>query len=205
MSDTEHPQFTDPESQPSHPWLEHRFGHKTAHVISAVLEIVEIAVVSLALVVVIRTFLVQPFYVKGASMEPNYLDHEYLLIDEVSYRFHNPVRGDTVVFRYPRNPSEFFIKRVIGLPGETVTVSGGAISINGTRLIESYLDGLITGNDQQVTLPAGQYFLLGDNRTVSLDSRIFGPVSRSAIVGRVWLRGWPLDRAGVPPAPNYNF
>ncbi len=169
--------------------------------IALLFELIEVLAISLVIIIPIRYFLIQPFYVKGASMEPNFFDHEYLIIDEISYRLHQPVRGEIVVFRYPKDPSQYFIKRVIGLPGETIEVAGGKVKIyneghpNGLALDETaYLDQDFTAATQTVTLKSGEYYLMGDNRSASLDSRIFGPVHRSAIVGRVWLRGYPIDR-----------
>ena len=175
-------------------------------------EMIRVVVISLAIILPIRYFLIQPFYVKGASMEPNFYDHEYLIIDELSYRFREPERGDIVVFRYPRDPRQYFIKRVIGLPGETVVVSRGQVTVingenfAGLALDESdYLsDGVFTAGDKRVTLLAGEYYLLGDNRASSLDSRIFGPVSRELIVGRVWVRGWPIDKLSIFETPLYQ-
>lgn len=174
-------------------------------------ELIQVLAVSLAIIIPVRYFLIQPFYVKGASMEPNFFDHEYLIIDELSYRFHDPVRGDIVVFRYPKNPSQFFIKRVIGLPGETVEIAHGEVKVyndahpNGVILDEmGYLDQELTAANETVLLKADEYFLMGDNRSSSLDSRIFGPVNRSAVVGRVWLRGYPFDRWKWFVAPTYS-
>lgn len=176
------------------------------------LELIQVVAISLAIIIPVRYFLIQPFYVKGASMEPNFFDHEYLIIDELSYRFHTPTRGDIVVFHYPNDPKNYFIKRVIGLPGETVEISGGQVKIyndknpNGIVLDEnSYLDDVYTSGSKTETLKAGEYFVLGDNRPSSLDSRYFGPVSKAAVVGKVWLRGWPLDRWKIFNTPTYNF
>lgn len=172
-----------------------------AKTVALVLEMIQVLAISLAIIIPVRWFLIQPFYVQGASMEPNFFDHEYLIIDELSYRFGDPSRGDVVVFHYPNDPKQFFIKRVIGLPGETVEISDGKIRIynathpNGMRLDEAaYLDQDFTAASQTVTLKADQYYLLGDNRSSSLDSRFFGPVDRKHIVGRVWVRGYPVDR-----------
>lgn len=177
-----------------------------------VIELVQVIAISLAIIVPVRYFLIQPFYVKGASMEPNFYDHEYLIIDELSYRFHPPERGDIVVFRYPNDPKQFFIKRVIGLPGETVEVAEGAVKIynnthpNGIILNEdSYLDQDFTATNRTVTLKAHEYFVLGDNRIASMDSRYFGPVPDSLLIGRVWLRGWPFDRWKVFQDPVYSL
>ncbi|OGL96136.1 signal peptidase I [Candidatus Uhrbacteria bacterium RIFOXYB12_FULL_58_10] len=177
-----------------------------------VLEVVQIVIISAAIIIPIRYFLIQPFYVKGASMEPNFYDHEYLIIDELSYRMRDPMRGEIVVFRYPRDPSQFFIKRVVALPGETVEVSGGQVVIyndeypNGKALDEEvYLDDELTQGKKKLTLGDEEYFVLGDNRDESLDSRSFGPVMRSEMIGRVWVRGLPLSRIGTFEIPEYNF
>jgi signal peptidase I len=174
-------------------------------------ELIQVALIVTAIVLPIRYFLVQPFYVKGASMEPNFEDHEYLIIDELTYRFREPERGEIAVFRYPGDPSQFFIKRIIGLPGESVDVSGGKIVVTGTdghrfQLDESqYLSSeVFTAGDKRTVLGADQYFLLGDNRPNSLDSRIFGVVPKKNIVGRVMLRGWPVSRLAWFETPAYK-
>ncbi|MEK9151828.1 MAG: signal peptidase I [Patescibacteria group bacterium] len=180
-----------------------------AKAVEFVAELVHIVVISLAIIVPIRYFLIQPFYVKGASMEPNFYDHEYLIIDELSYRFRPPARGDIVVFRYPLDPSQFFIKRIIGFPGERIRVENGKVSITPSgasqeiMLDESaYLGTVFSPGDKELTLGANEYFVMGDNRSASMDSRSFGPVSRSAIVGRVWVRGWPPEKITVFSAPK---
>lgn len=165
------------------------------------IELVKIVLIALAIIVPIRTFILQPFYVQGASMEPNFRNNEYLIIDELSYRLHQPQRGDVVVLKSDAL-NEFLIKRVIGLPSERVVVNDGAVTIyntqypNGATLDEhAYLASEVTtfGN-LDVTLASDEYFVLGDNRPASLDSRSFGPIHRSAIVGRAALRAWPLPR-----------
>lgn len=178
---------------------------------SFVFELTKVVVISLAIIVPIRYFLIQPFYVKGASMEPNFHDHEYLIIDEISYRFNSPQRGDIIVFRYPRNPEEYFIKRIIGLPGETVQVKDGGVFVaqNGepVMLNESYLpDTTKTYNlsEDEVKLGKDEYFVMGDNRNSSKDSRSFGPVNKSFLIGRVMFRGWPFDKINVFETPQYN-
>lgn len=171
-----------------------------------IFETLKIIVISLAIIIPIRYFLIQPFYVKGASMEPNFHDYEYLIIDEISYRFNTPERGEVIVFRYPNNPQDYFIKRVIGLPGETVEIKGGRVYIKndenpkGFLLLEKYLSddsSTYSMRENKLTLSEDEYYVLGDNRTASKDSRTFGAVNRSFIIGRVWLRGWPLDRMQV--------
>ncbi len=173
-------------------------------------EMAKVAIISLVIILPIRYFLIQPFYVKGASMEPNFYDHEYLIIDEISYRFGVPGRGDIVVFKYPKDPDQYFIKRVIGLPGETVEVKNDQVLIDGQPLAENYLsEGVSTrvsvGGYEKVTLEDDEYFLLGDNREQSLDSRVFGPVKADFIIGRTWLRGWPFNRLTIFYNPDYNI
>ena len=177
-----------------------------------ILELLHIVVISLAIIIPIRYFLIQPFYVKGASMEPNFYDHEYLIIDEISYRFRAPQRGDIVVFKYPNDPSQYFIKRVIGLPGETVEMKDGRVRVYGKEgsvgyyLNEGqYLSGADTYSDRKFNINENEYLVLGDNRTSSMDSRIFGPISDKAIVGRVWLRGWPVTKFRIFRTPEYNL
>jgi signal peptidase I len=200
------------------PFMKFRFSRSTeanssnSPVVSLVFELVQVIAISLAIIIPVRYFLIQPFYVKGASMEPNFFDHEYLVIDEISYRFRQPERGDIVVFRYPLDPKQYFIKRVIGLPGETVEIAGGQIKIfneanpNGIVLDEqAYLDQDFTASTRTVTLKSDEFFVLGDNRIASMDSRSFGPVKREFIVGRVWLRGWPLDRARIFEEQQYSI
>lgn len=181
---------------------------------SFVFELIKIVVISLIIIIPVRYYLIQPFYVKGASMEPNFYDHEYLIIDEISYRFNEPRRGDIIVFRYPRNPQEYFIKRIVGLPGEKVQIKDDKVYIynddkpNGIILEEPYLaEGVKTYSltDSIVVLSDKEYYVLGDNRNSSKDSRSFGPVNQSFITGRVLLRGWPISRVGLFEVPLYNF
>jgi len=174
-------------------------------------ETVKVVIFSLVIILPIRYFLIQPFYVKGASMEPNYFDHEYLVIDEISYRLGDIKRGDVVVFKYPNDPSQYFIKRIIALPGETFKLQGGKIYItnvthpDGFILDESdYLPNIYTQGNEEITLSASEYFVMGDNRSSSLDSRIFGPINSSFIIGRTWVRGWPLNRVQVFKTPSYQ-
>jgi signal peptidase I len=178
-------------------------------------ELVKVVVISLVIIIPVRYFLIQPFYVKGASMEPNFHDHEYLIIDELSYRFHQPVRGDIVVFRYPKDPQEYFIKRVIGLPGEKVEIKNGEVYIynqqykDGVALDEKYLpadvQSFANSGVDSVTLGPTEYYVMGDNRNESKDSRSFGPVDISFFIGRVMFRGWPLNKITVFKTPTYQY
>lgn len=156
----------------------------------------------MAIIIPIRYFLVQPFFVRGSSMEPTFEDGEYLLIDQLSYHFRAPRRGEVIVFRYPLQPSQFFIKRIIGLPGDNVTIGEGTVKIQNDKLPQGgvldesgYLpDGLRTGGQTQVTLGPDEYFVLGDNRPASSDSRSWGILPRANIVGRTWIRAYPFNR-----------
>jgi len=178
-------------------------------------ELVKVVVISLVIIIPIRYFLIQPFYVKGASMEPNFHDQEYLIIDEISYRFEQPKRGDIIVFRYPKDPQQYFIKRIIGLPGEKVILKDGQVYVynqqfpDGAALEEKYLaaDVKTYSNNgiDSITLGQDEYFVLGDNRNSSRDSRSFGPVNKSFIIGRVALRGWPVNRLTVFQTPVYQY
>ena len=166
-------------------------------------ELIKVVAISAAIIIPVRYYLIQPFYVKGASMEPNFHDSEYLIIDEISYRFNKPNRGQVIVFRYPKNPQEFFIKRVIGLPGEEIQIEDGEIKVyndtypSGLILSEEYLGSeLETFNTdtEKIKINENEYYVLGDNRDASKDSRSFGPVNKDYIIGKVLLRGWPLDK-----------
>ncbi len=166
-------------------------------------EIVKVVAISLAIILPVRYYLIQPFYVKGASMEPNFHDHEYLIIDEISYRFNEPQRGEIVVFRYPLHPQEYFIKRIVALPGESVQVKDGKVSVyndsnpSGINIREDYLPPdleTFSRNEAKIDLGEDEYFVLGDNRNSSKDSRSFGPVNKSFVTGKVLFRGWPIDK-----------
>lgn len=134
-------------------------------------------------------------------MESNFHDGDYLLIDEISYRFHEPERGEVIVFRFPQDESQFFIKRIVGLPGETVQVKNNTVTIfngaypQGMTLNEAYLDQhQLTTGETTTTLGPDQYYVLGDNRLQSADSRRWGPVPKIDIIGRVMLRAWPFSQ-----------
>jgi signal peptidase I len=178
----------------------------------SVWEIFKTVLICLAIILPIRYYIAQPFYVKGASMEPNFHEHDYLLVDEISYRLGSPKRGDVIVFRYPKNPQEYFIKRVIGLPGETVEIKDGAVFISSssgeaTRLSESYLPLLtetVSQFNEPVVLQSDEYYVLGDNRNGSKDSRSFGPVNKDFIIGRSFFRGLPLSRVEIVKTPSYS-
>jgi len=177
-------------------------------------EIIKVVIISLAIIIPVRYFLIQPFYVKGASMEPSFHDHEYLIINEITYRFNDPDRGDIVVFRYPKDPSQYFIKRIIGLPGEKVKIKEGKVFVYN----DEFPEGVILNEDvylleeetphlgkTEFILEEDEYFVLGDNRDASLDSRRFGPVPERLIIGKAWVRGWPFEKITIFEAPEYNL
>lgn len=175
-------------------------------------EVVKVVVVALAIIIPVRVFLFQPFQVNGQSMLPNFEDRDYLVIDEITYRFRDPERGEVVVFRYPKDRTQYFIKRIIGLPGETIRVRDGSLFlvVDGTETKvdeETYLPSTTatTGNEQEVVLGEDEYYVLGDNRSASSDSRSWGALPRSDIVGRAWVRAWPFSRASGIETPTYEF
>ncbi|MBU0636801.1 MAG: signal peptidase I [Patescibacteria group bacterium] len=179
-----------------------------------IFELIKIVVISLVIIVPIRYFLIQPFYVKGASMEPNFYDHDYLIVDEISFRFNQPKRGDIVVFKYPRNQQEYFIKRLIGLPNEKIQIKDGEVyifnqeNLLGKKIEEVYLNSnakTYNLNNETVSLANDEYYVLGDNRNFSKDSRSFGAVKKNLIVGRVLLRGWPFNKINLFLVPQYNY
>jgi len=168
-------------------------------------EISKIVIVALLIVIPIRYFIFQPFFVKGQSMEPNFENGDYLIIDEISYRFRNPQRGEVIVFKYPENPSQRYIKRIVGLPGETIEIKDGQVIIfennQSWALNESdYLSGnLMFINYPKISLGPDEYFALGDNR----GSTWQGIVPQRNIIGRVFLRAWPFVALAKIEAPTY--
>ena len=176
---------------------------------SFIWELVKIAVIALVIVLPIRYFLFQPFIVKGESMSPNFENGDYLIVDEISYRFNQPARGDVVVFYYPKDTTQRFIKRVIGLPGETVSVKDGKVSITQTngqvlQLSEKYLpNGLQTAGDVNLKIGANEYFVMGDNREYSFDSRSWGTVPKNDIIGKAFFRVFPLASLTQITQPSY--
>lgn len=161
-------------------------------------------------VIPIRLFVISPFVVDGESMHPTFENLDYLIVDELVYDFSAPARGDVIVFRYPGDPSIFYIKRIIGLPGETVSINHGRVTITTVTgekltLAEPYVVNEDATYTKSVTLNSGEYFVMGDNRPNSSDSRVWGPLPRKDIIGRVDLRLLPISRMGFfPGAANYS-
>lgn len=172
-------------------------------------ETLKVIIISLLIILPVRYYLIQPFFVQGSSMVPNFTNHEYILVDKWTYKLGRPERGDVVIFKYPNDPSQYYIKRIIGLPGETVLAGDNTITIFNSR----YPDGFTLNESQylpranptycgsnttfcgtKITLGPTEYFMMGDNREHSSDSRFFGPVDYSFFSGMAWLRLWPLDK-----------
>lgn len=176
-----------------------------------IFDLAKVVLIAAAIIAPIRYFLVQPFFVKGASMEPNFQDGEYLVVDEISYRVGEPQRGDVVIFRYPLDTSQFYIKRIIGLPGETVEISEGRVIIfnqesqKGQVLDESsYLSkNSFTPYEGKQKLADDEYYVMGDNRSASFDSRKWGPLKKDYLIGRAWIRAWPFNEFRVLPEAVY--
>jgi signal peptidase I len=162
-------------------------------------EFAKIVIVSLLIILPVRHFIVQPFFVRGASMEPSFDNGDYLIIDEASYHFRDPQRGEVIVFRFPDNPSQYYIKRIIGLPEEKVEVRNGEVWVSrpgeetAQMLEESYLPyQTYTSGTISITLAENEIFVMGDNRIASYDSRQWGALPMDYIVGRTWMRLWPM-------------
>jgi signal peptidase I len=179
------------------------------------MEVGETLVLTVLIFVGLQTFVAQPFQIHQDSMEQTLEPDQYVLVDKLTTRWATYARGDIVVFKAPVDveggKGTPLIKRVIGLPGDTVSLQDGHVLIDGRQLDEPYLyqeSGEAqptdpTGGASSWTVPAGDVFLMGDHRAVSLDSRVFGPVAIDAIIGRAWLRYWPFDSFGVIAHPTY--
>ncbi|MFA6050748.1 MAG: signal peptidase I, partial [Candidatus Paceibacterota bacterium] len=174
---------------------------------SALRDFLEALIIALAIALPVKYFLISPFIVVGTSMYPTFLDKDYLIIDKLVYTFKEPERGDVVVFRPPYSDSTYFIKRVIGLPGEEVIVKDGVVTIvknpktpNEERIVlnEPYVSSMRESSND-VTLGVDEYYVLGDNRSVSSDSRVWGPLPKNRISGRVDLRLFPIKEIGFMP------
>ena len=167
-------------------------------------ELVQYAVIALLIVIPFRIFIAQPYIVSGSSMDPTFEDADYLIVDQLSKRFEEPKRESVIIIRYPKNSSKFFIKRLIGFPGEALEIKKGVVTIynesnkEGLKLDESYV---VYKKDENfsIKLGADEYFVMGDNRAGSSDSRVWGPLPKKYIVGRPILRLLPLDEIGLWP------
>ena len=171
---------------------------------------IKIIVISLIIIIGIRSFVMQPFFVNGQSMEPNFHDGDYLIVNEIGYRLDDPKRGDVVIFHYPNDPSQFFIKRIIGLPGEKIEIKNNEITIynkehsDGFTLDEVYIPrSAIISKDYSQELKNDEYYVLGDNRAASSDSRVWGVLEKHYIVGKAWVRAWPFNNFSVFEGVEY--
>ena len=178
---------------------------------SVILDFLQVVVFAVSIFLFVYLLILQPHKIKGRSMEPNFLNGEFLLTDKISYRFNEPKRGDVIVFRAPPDYKDEFIKRIIGLPGETVIVKNGHVYINNTKLSEPYLPentytpaGTYATEDNPVIVEEGKYFVMGDNRKHSLDSRSFGPIRKEKITGKAWFVYWPPSKVGTVENVIYN-
>jgi signal peptidase I len=176
-------------------------------------EWIQVIVIALIISLPIRFFIAEPFIVNGASMDPTFATGQFLIVDRLSYRFTNPARGDVIVFEYPNNPKIYYIKRIIGLPGETISIKDGNITITnptdkvftdanpkGLILNEPYIDDTHKSHDTlTTTLDKDNYFVMGDNRPQSSDSRVWGDLNRDLIIGKPFIRLLPLPSISVWP------
>ncbi len=168
-------------------------------------EIIRFSIIALIIVFPIRFFVAQPFIVSGASMQDTFQDGEYLIVDQLTYHFESPKRGEVVIFRYPQNPKKFFIKRIIGVPGDTLTIQGDTVTITnrqnpeGVVLDEPYVPNMEPGTALTEILGEGEYFVMGDNRDQSSDSRAWGVLQEDKVIGRAFLRLLPITDADVFP------
>ena len=176
------------------------------------LDIIQVVVFAVAIFLFVYLLILQPHKIKGDSMQPNFPDGEYLLTDKVTYRLDEPKRGDVVVFKAPTGNGDEFIKRIIGLPGEKVSITNGEVYINGKILDESYLSDTIytssasfLSEGKEVSVPDESYIVFGDNRPRSSDSRVFGFITKEDITGRAWLVYWPVQKAGVVQKIDYDL
>jgi signal peptidase I len=167
-------------------------------------ELATYAAVALLIVIPVRTWIAQPFVVNGSSMDTTFKDGEYLIVDELTYKFRDPARGDVLIFKYPQDPSKYFIKRLIGLPGERVVIKNDKVSIyneqypSGMTLNEPYIHSRTFGNIDS-KLGADEYFVMGDNRLVSSDSRSWGALPRKDLIGRPIIRLLPVTKIDLVP------
>ncbi|MEN9524201.1 MAG: hypothetical protein RL536_270 [Candidatus Parcubacteria bacterium] len=175
-------------------------------------EWIQVIVVALVVALPVRFFIAEPFIVNGASMDPTFATGQFLIVDRVSYRFDNPHRGDVIVFEYPNNPSIYYIKRIIGLPGETISIKDGKVSIinteypEGVELKEPYVEySHLSSDNLKETLSSTEFFVMGDNRAQSSDSRVWGPLDKHFIIGRPIVRLLPINTVSAFPGEHEMY
>ena len=172
------------------------------------MDILEVIVLAVGIFLIVYLLILRPHKIKGQSMHPTFPDAEYLLTEKVSYYREDPKRGDVIVFKPPISEDEF-IKRVIALPGETVMVINGKVFVNDKQLKEDYIkvdtnSGAFLSEGEKYVVPEGNYFVMGDNRPHSSDSRAWGPITKKVITGKAWLIYYPFNLGGFVETPNYN-
>ncbi len=180
--------------------------------VAAFFDFLQGIVVVLALLVMVYLFIMSPQEINGESMEPNFHNGEFILTNKIMYKFRVPARGDVVIFKSPPDPNIDYIKRIIGLPGDTVSVQDNAMYVNGQKVNEPYLapntpifGGTYLAEGQSIVVPQDSYFMMGDNRAHSSDSREFGPVQEAAFIGTAVFRYWPINELGPIPHPTYTI
>ncbi|OGG29518.1 signal peptidase I [Candidatus Gottesmanbacteria bacterium RIFCSPLOWO2_01_FULL_49_10] len=181
-------------------------------VVAAFFDFLQGIVVIMAVMVMIYLFIVSPQEINGASMEPNFHNGEFILTNKIEYKFHEPKRGEVVIFKSPRNKDVDYIKRIIGLPGDTVLLKDNKLYVNGNPVDEPYLSpgvnvfgGSYLREGAEEIVPEGSYFVAGDNRPHSSDSREFGPIPKEDFIGKAFLRYWPFSQFGWVPVQHYSF
>lgn len=180
--------------------------------VAAVFDFLQGIVVFLAILVMVYLFILSPQEISGASMEPSFYNGEYILTNKIFYKLKDPQRGDVVIFKSPKNKEIDYIKRVIGEPGDTVALKNNSLYVNGQKLNEPYLaagvyifGGSYLAEDGEIVVPQGKYFVLGDNRPHSADSREFGPIAKEDFIGVALLRYWPFTKTGLVIRPKYDI
>lgn len=170
------------------------------------IELIEFVAIAGAVLVTAHLLVAEPHQVSGNSMVPNFHNGDYILTNKLAARFSTFQRGEVIILKSPQDSNKVFIKRIIALPNESVRIQSGRVYVNGQPLPESYLppgviteDGTFIGEGEEIIIPQGQYFVLGDNRPASSDSREFGPIRKETIVGQAWLRYWPIQKIGIIP------
>lgn len=192
--------------EPSQNTNQNTENQKPAKEESFLKEILKFTIITLAIFIPIRTFVAEPFIVSGASMDPTFATGQYLIVDQLTYDFRKPERLEIIIFRYPRDPKTFFIKRIIGLPGETVSVRNGKVTIinkenpKGIEIDDNFVDPANRTNENfDTTLGPTEYFVMGDNRAKSSDSRTWGPLEEKYITGRPIVRLLPISKISILP------
>ena len=181
-------------------------------VVLSFFEFLKTVIIIVILAAVIRLFIIQPFIVDGQSMEPSFQNNDYLITEKITFKLHEPTRGEIIILRPPDNPSVNYLKRVIGIPGDTIIIKDGAVTVNDQKIDEPYTDGqktlTVNGQELKTTLRDSEFFVMGDNRNHSRDSRELGPIPIQNIVSHVWIRLYPFNQVkifGTPKVVSSNY